>query len=151
MTSTTENLHHILEAHFPDSSHREAIAAAARSLTDTTARLATEGKEPSEAWLHQIPVPDPDNEDQQTHWRQLVTAVAVWRMAHPTNSSTPMGDRPDDADLGRQWTELHNRRDALPTVTHPAAPDRDALAMEYRSYSPGADPGRDATTRLPEV
>jgi hypothetical protein len=42
------------------------------------------------------------------HWRQLVTAVMVWRMLHPTDSNDPLGESLESSELFPQWTALHD-------------------------------------------
>ncbi|MCP9973583.1 hypothetical protein [Streptomyces somaliensis] len=106
---TAENFHHrLMEARFTDAEDREAITAAAAAFADIALRLVLNGEEPPEQWVQQIPAPDEQDEEQKAQWRQLVTALAGWRMLHPTAADDPLGESPEETDLRAQWTELHD-------------------------------------------
>jgi hypothetical protein len=71
-------------------------------------RLVLDDEEPPEAWVQQIPAPDAEDEEQKAQWRQLVTALAGWRMVHQTDADDPLGESPEETDLRAQWSELHD-------------------------------------------
>ncbi|MFF9142928.1 MobF family relaxase [Streptomyces albogriseolus] len=106
---TAENFHHrLLEARFTDADDRHAVTAAAAAFAEVALRLVLDGEEPPEQWVQQIPAPDEQDEEQKTQWRELVTALASWRMLHQTDGDAPLGESPDETDLRAQWTELHD-------------------------------------------
>jgi conjugative relaxase-like TrwC/TraI family protein len=113
---TAENFHHrLLEARFTDADDRQAVTAAAAAFADIALRLVLDGEGPPEEWVQQIPAPDEQDEEQKAQWRQLVTALAGWRMLHQTDADDPLGESPEETDLHAQWTELH---DALTLFQH---------------------------------
>ncbi|MEU4256147.1 MobF family relaxase [Streptomyces fradiae] len=106
---TAENFHHrLLEARFTNADDRHAVTAAAAAFADVALRLVLDGEEPPEQWVQQIPAPDEQDEEQKVQWRELVTALASWRMLHQTDGDDPLGESPDEIDLCAQWTELHD-------------------------------------------
>ncbi|WP_129840370.1 MobF family relaxase [Streptomyces sp. RFCAC02] len=152
------HLYRMLATDFPDPGDREAATAATTASADLALHLILNGDEPPETWMREIPAPDPADETQQAQWRQLVTAIALWRLTRTTASDTPLGDIPDDDELRARWARLHDalmlfqrsRIRQLLCNTHTLVP-----ATGRANRSPEADEGdrRDqrppATTPIP--
>ena len=106
---TAENIHYrLLDFLFTDDGGREVVTAAAAAFADVALALVLDEEDPPEEWIGQIPAPDTEDEEQKAQWLQLVTALALWRMLHQTDSGDPLGESPDDAELRLQWTGLHD-------------------------------------------
>ncbi len=82
----------VLQTHFRLASDREAVSTASRTFADIAMRLVLRGEDPPEPWVRHIPAPDTDDVEQQGHWRQLVTALATWRLLHLVDSNDPLGE-----------------------------------------------------------
>ncbi|MEO3753598.1 MobF family relaxase [Streptomyces sp. B6B3] len=87
-----------------NASDREVITAVAQVFADVALRDALRREQSSVEWLRQIPTPDPEDTEQQDHWRQLVAALTTWRMlcSDPTN-----------APLNEGQTQFHAALDLL--------------------------------------
>ncbi|MCM2388802.1 relaxase domain-containing protein [Streptomyces sp. CWNU-1] len=102
-----ENIHlRLLDALIPDQDDHEALTRAASGFADTALHLAIEGEEPLEEWVRNIPAPDAEDDEQQAQWKRVVTALALWRMLHQTDSDEPLGESPSETGLRAQWNEL---------------------------------------------
>ncbi|MGW6459960.1 MobF family relaxase [Streptomyces sp. NPDC055078] len=106
---TAENLHYrLLDSRIPEQDDREALTRAANAFADIALHQAIEDEGSLEQWVRNIPTPDTEDPEQQAQWKQVVTALALWRMLHQTESNEPIGECPDEAELRTQWTELHD-------------------------------------------
>jgi len=149
-------LYRMLEAHVADPQDRSAVLAAAAAFADLAFAAAMSAEEPVEGWVQQIPAPDAEDTDQQEQWKELVTALALYRMLYQTDSDDPLGESPEDADLRREWTELHaamtlfqrsriQQRLAEITALHEAErAHHDLTVMDSTQAEPGAEPTRRA-------
>ncbi|MGP4109705.1 MobF family relaxase [Streptomyces sp. 4N509B] len=100
----------MLNQHSRDKATQQTLTATARAFSDIALHHAMTAQEPPASWLRHIPAPDASDPRQQNHWRQLVTAVTLWRTLHPTTATAPVGEAPNDVDLHPLWTDL---RDAV--------------------------------------
>ncbi len=104
---TAENvLLRLLETRVADEQDRGAVSAAAAAFADVALFRAMASEEPAEEWVQQIPTPDPEDPGQQQQWRDLVTALATYRMVHQTDSADPLGESPDDEEQRLVWSDL---------------------------------------------
>ncbi len=105
---TAENFQYrLLDAHVSEPEDREAVSAAAAAFAELALRRALEGQEPAEEWVEQIPAPDAEDGTQQEQWKQLVAALAAYRMLNQIDSDEPLGETPGEAEERERRAELH--------------------------------------------
>ncbi|MEZ0070074.1 conjugative relaxase-like TrwC/TraI family protein [Streptacidiphilus sp. MAP12-20] len=104
---TAENLLlRMLEGQIADPQDRGAVSAAAAAFADVALFRAMASEAPMEEWVQQIPAPDAEDPEQQRQWRDLVTALATYRMMHQTEAADPLGECPDEEEQRLAWSEL---------------------------------------------
>ncbi|MFC1435329.1 MobF family relaxase [Streptacidiphilus sp. N1-3] len=106
-TRTAENLlMRLLESQVTDEQDRGAVSAAAAAFADVALFRAMGAEDPAEEWVQQIPAPDAEDLDQQQQWRELVTALATYRMVRQAETADPLGECPDEEEQRLVWSEL---------------------------------------------
>lgn len=90
---TAEAIHNrLLHRNFEDTDDRAAVAEAARSFAALGLDRARRGVAPAEAWMEQIPSPQPDDTVQAEQWKHLVAAVDTYRLLNRLDSPEPLGE-----------------------------------------------------------
>ena len=101
-----------------------------------------------EQWLQQIPVPSPDDDDQQRLYQSLVTDCAQWRRRHHVTTNHPLGPAPANNRLPA-WQRLTT---ILDEYTRTRIHER--LALSRNGREPDSTPPKstkDKPTRAPRT
>ncbi|BDH10482.1 MobF family relaxase [Streptomyces hygroscopicus] len=97
----------LLDALLTDPGAREAVSAAAAAFAELSVQLMLEGDDAAEEWVGQIPAPDAEDEEQKSHWKKLVAAIATYRMLNQVDSEEPLGETPEEEEARERWTDLY--------------------------------------------